>query len=244
MHNDSRARAAGFSASAPRGAQPSSRADPGRRRPHPSRACSARGQPVRIAVEIRESGPARQPEHESAAAGGVEPHAASRHLRHHHPLVAALRTASRRRPRDRSRDAHADHSRHGRPAAGLHGRRAEADAVGLAHPLPRVLRQQRRRMARRLRAETDVQRIHGLTSCSEWTGVPVSTLLRECGVARRRDVGARRRRRRVQARSQHPDRRRCSTMRWSSTRRTASRCAPSRDIRCGCCCPAGRATRT
>jgi sulfane dehydrogenase subunit SoxC len=29
--------------------------------------------------------------------------------------------------------------------------------------------------------ETDVQRIHGLTSCSEWTGVPVSTLLRECG---------------------------------------------------------------
>jgi sulfane dehydrogenase subunit SoxC len=30
--------------------------------------------------------------------------------------------------------------------------------------------------------ETDVQRIHGLTSCSDWTGVRVSTLLRECGV--------------------------------------------------------------
>jgi sulfane dehydrogenase subunit SoxC len=30
--------------------------------------------------------------------------------------------------------------------------------------------------------ESDVQRIHGLTSCSEWTGVPVATLLRECGV--------------------------------------------------------------
>jgi sulfane dehydrogenase subunit SoxC len=29
--------------------------------------------------------------------------------------------------------------------------------------------------------ESDVQRIHGLTSCSEWTGVPVATLLRECG---------------------------------------------------------------
>jgi sulfane dehydrogenase subunit SoxC len=29
---------------------------------------------------------------------------------------------------------------------------------------------------------TDVQRAHGLTSCSEWTGVPLSTLLRECGV--------------------------------------------------------------
>src|SRR5471032_2677583 len=30
--------------------------------------------------------------------------------------------------------------------------------------------------------ESDVQRIHGLTSCSEWTGVPVAMLLRECGV--------------------------------------------------------------
>jgi sulfane dehydrogenase subunit SoxC len=29
---------------------------------------------------------------------------------------------------------------------------------------------------------TDVQRAHGLTSCSEWTGVWLSTLLRECGV--------------------------------------------------------------
>ena len=30
--------------------------------------------------------------------------------------------------------------------------------------------------------DSDVQRSHGLTSCSEWTGVPVATLLRECGV--------------------------------------------------------------
>jgi len=29
---------------------------------------------------------------------------------------------------------------------------------------------------------TEVQRSHGLTSCSEWTGVPLATLLRECGV--------------------------------------------------------------
>jgi len=29
---------------------------------------------------------------------------------------------------------------------------------------------------------SDVQRIHGLTSCSEWTGVPAALLLRECGV--------------------------------------------------------------
>jgi sulfane dehydrogenase subunit SoxC len=30
--------------------------------------------------------------------------------------------------------------------------------------------------------ESDVQRIHGLTSCSEWTGVPVAALFHECGV--------------------------------------------------------------
>src|SRR4051794_37694376 len=30
--------------------------------------------------------------------------------------------------------------------------------------------------------ESDVQRVHGLTSCSEWTGVPVAALLRACGV--------------------------------------------------------------
>ncbi len=29
--------------------------------------------------------------------------------------------------------------------------------------------------------ESDVQRIHGLTSCSEWTGVPLSLLMHECG---------------------------------------------------------------
>src|SRR5216117_2725709 len=31
-------------------------------------------------------------------------------------------------------------------------------------------------------ADSDLQRIHGLTSCSEWTGVPLALLLRECAV--------------------------------------------------------------
>jgi sulfane dehydrogenase subunit SoxC len=31
-------------------------------------------------------------------------------------------------------------------------------------------------------SEPDVQRTHGLTSCSEWTGVPLATLLDACGV--------------------------------------------------------------
>src|SRR3954467_2301637 len=30
--------------------------------------------------------------------------------------------------------------------------------------------------------ESDVQRLHGLTSCSEWTGVSLALLLRECGL--------------------------------------------------------------
>src|SRR5262249_17442080 len=30
--------------------------------------------------------------------------------------------------------------------------------------------------------ESDVQRVQGLTSCSEWTGVSLALLLRECGV--------------------------------------------------------------
>ena len=30
--------------------------------------------------------------------------------------------------------------------------------------------------------ESDVQRIHGLTSCSEWTGVSLAMLMRECGI--------------------------------------------------------------
>jgi sulfane dehydrogenase subunit SoxC len=33
-------------------------------------------------------------------------------------------------------------------------------------------------------SDPDVQSTHGLTSCSEWTGVPLSTLLGECGVGR------------------------------------------------------------
>jgi sulfane dehydrogenase subunit SoxC len=31
-------------------------------------------------------------------------------------------------------------------------------------------------------SDSDVQRVHGLTSCSEWTGVSLALLLRECGV--------------------------------------------------------------
>src|SRR6478672_9609720 len=33
--------------------------------------------------------------------------------------------------------------------------------------------------------ESSVQRVHGLTSCSEWTGVSLALLLRECGIQAR-----------------------------------------------------------
>ena len=118
----------------------------GRRAAGPGR----RRQPVRIAVEVREDRPLLQPEHQGAAGRGLEPHAAPRHLRHHHAFVAALRAASLRRPRDRSVGAHADDPRPRRSPARVQRRRSEAAAVDVAHSFPRVLRQQRRRMARRL----------------------------------------------------------------------------------------------
>ena len=92
--------------------------------------------------------------------------------------------------------------------------------------------------------ESDVQRIHGLTSCSEWTGVPVAAAAARMRRPSGRDLGAGRRRRREQARPQHPDEEdhgRCDGRR---TGRTASRCVPSRAIRSACCFPAGKATRT
>ena len=53
--------------------------------------------------------------------------------------------------------------------------------------------------------EADVQRAHGLTSCSEWTGVGSRRCCCECGVQPDATWVHGRRRRRVQARSQHPD---------------------------------------
>src|ERR1700732_4562479 len=70
-------------------------------------------------------------------------------------------------------------------------------------------------------AAPDVQRSHGLASCSEWTGVPLSLLLNEVGV----QPGA------------------SWVMACSRTDKTAKRSAPRKDIRCACGFRGGRATR-
>ena len=83
-----------------------------------------------------------------------------------------------------------------------------------------------------------VQYSHGMLGCSEWTGVPLSTLLDECGVDRQaREVRAGRGRRRRVADAHDPDRRWRWTTCWSSTGRTARCCARSRATRCACWCP-------
>src|ERR1035437_6580630 len=73
-----------------------------------------------------------------------------------------------------------------------------------------------------------VQNLVGLTSCSLWTGVAVSTLLREVGVK----AGAKW----ALAEGSGPTR-------WSRTVRTASRCGSPRDSRPGFCSPVGKEIR-
>ena len=56
----------------------------------------------------------------------------------------------------------------------------------------------------RAQAAPSVQFTHGLTSCSEWTGVALSLLLREAGAQKRRRLDRRRGRGRHGQRAQHP----------------------------------------
>ena len=89
-----------------------------------------------------------------------------------------------------------------------------------------------------------VQLSHGLTSCAEWTGVPVATILREVGIkpgggwmlAEGADAGG--------ARPQHPGRQ-GDGRRVARLRRQRRGPAPLPGLsRCACCCPASRATPT
>ena len=127
---------------------------------------------------VREIRALLQPEHQGAARGSVTARHASTPTASS-PLVAAFRASSPGVPE-------IDPSVH---TLTIHGMVAplvfgvdEIDGCRRRRAfISRVLGKQRRRMARGS-TESDVQRIHGLTSCSEWTGVPVSMLLRECGV--------------------------------------------------------------
>jgi len=89
--------------------------------------------------------------------------------------------------------------------------------------------------------QADVQAIHGLASCSEWTGVLLSTLLEETGIDPRPNGSSRK------APIPHACIAACLCSRpwttpwWRSTR-MASASSPARAIRCACGCPATKAT--
>ena len=77
----------------------------------------------------------------------------------------------------RSQGVSPDDSRHGGPAADVHHGRVEALPVRNPH----LIFSSAWETARSPTHKT-VQQTHGMTSCSEWTGVPLSLLLKEAGV--------------------------------------------------------------
>ena len=80
-----------------------------------------------------------------------------------------------------------------------------------------------------------VQLVHGRTSCSEWTGVLLSVLLKECGVQRGASW--------VVAEGSDANKYTMSippTTFWWPTPRTANPCVPSKVTRCDSWSPAGK----
>ena len=86
----------------------------------------------------------------------------------------------------RSGAAQARHPRPGEAAAGVHARCAGALSDGVAHGVRRM-RRQRAPMFSNEPMQANVQALHGLVSCAEWTGVLLSTLLEKPASIRRRN---------------------------------------------------------
>ena len=134
-------------------------------------------------------------------------HAAPGSRRHDHAGRSPLRAHPRRHSDDRSGDAHAAHSWTCRSADD-----ASASPTSSAFPpvtrdaLHRVLRQRARRRTARRSPDMTPQQVDGMTSNSEWTGVPLSPAAPRSRRQERREVVSRRRRRRVPAGAQHSDR--------------------------------------
>jgi sulfane dehydrogenase subunit SoxC len=131
--------------------------------------------------------------------------------------------------------------RHGQDAPRLHHGRADAPAQRVALSLHRMRRQHRHGVGQRGRA--DLQYSHGMLSCSEFTGVPLITLLEMAGadlkggkfvLAEGADGSSMTR---TIPWSWSPMAR-C----WSPTARTAKCCAPKTATRCAWWCPACRAS--
>ena len=134
------------------------------------------------------------------SASGTDPAAGSRW--HHHAERAVLRTPSRRRSHDRSGAASADAAWPGGQAVDLHHGRHPALSFGVAHPLPRMLRQPGLHQALRQdgfrsRRAAELRRVDRGQPEARFAG---------SGIAARREMGGRRGRRCRGADAQHSDR--------------------------------------
>ena len=199
---------------------------------------------LRLAVAVREACRARRhaAAGERAARARLHPHPAAPAQRHHHAERPALRAAALGRPRHRSRQAQAPDPRPGRPSADLHARHARQVSDGVAHLLPGM----RRQHADALSAQADPGRraAHPRPDLLRRTGPA-------CGSPRcwRRPASSRMRNGSWRKAPTPPAWRaacrspRSWTMRSSRSTRTASGCGRRTAIRCGCSCPATRATR-
>ena len=109
--------------------------------------------------------------------------AAGRSARHPHAQRPLLRGPLRRHPRHRPGRAPAAGPRPGRAADALHHGRPEALPLRLAsiHFLE-CSGNSFSEWTEALDGRRRSSRPHGLTSCAEWTGVPVATVLREVGI--------------------------------------------------------------
>ena len=105
--------------------------------------------------------------------------AVAEQLRHDHAVRPPLRAPPRRHPEYRPGQAPPRHPRPGRPADQILARRSQALPDCVAHLFHGMLRHDRQRDHEG--TEPTVQRTHGLVSTSEWTGVPLSTLLKQTG---------------------------------------------------------------
>ena len=133
------------------------------------------GERSRFEEALKEKGPPFLPDE-----WGAKFHAPGGHGGNHHAVGTPLRSLSWRRSRHRSSPAPPADPRDGRAPLDAHDRRAQAVALDVAHPFLGVRWQYAVGVARAHGGQS-VRFTHGLTSCSEWTGVALSLLLREAG---------------------------------------------------------------
>ncbi|MGY4293286.1 hypothetical protein ACVWXN_001381 [Bradyrhizobium sp. i1.4.4] len=95
------------------------------------------------AVTVREGRRQEHLEDSQAVHIGLQPDAIAGARRHHHAEWTVLRAASWRCSDHRPGAASVDDARPRRAASDLHDGRSQALPVGVAHPLPRMLRQSR-----------------------------------------------------------------------------------------------------